>query len=135
MFPLNAIHCFQRHGDVGSGQCVMVSRRMQALVAVFSSLALGISASAAALGDADPEADGEPPPLISSRDLTAILGNSPVLSWRSLRPAIPPQSNLNSMKFYQTLKFEQGLSPSNIHESSSSDYVLTVKEGCQQTIE
>jgi len=47
---------------------------MQALVAVFSSLALGISASAAALGDADPEADGEPPPLISSRDLTAILG-------------------------------------------------------------
>ena len=48
---------------------------MQALAAVFCSLALGISASAAALGDADPEAEGEPPPLISSRDLTAILGN------------------------------------------------------------
>ena len=47
---------------------------MQALAAVFCSLALGIPASAAALGDADPEAEGEPPPLISSRDLTAILG-------------------------------------------------------------
>ena len=65
---------------------------MQALAAVFCSLALGISASAAALGDADPEADGEPPPLISSRDLTAILGNSPVFSWRSLRPAILPSN-------------------------------------------
>ena len=109
---------------------MMVSRRMQALAAVFCSLALGISASAAALGDADPEAEGEPPPLISSRDLTAILGNSPVLTWQgSCDPTIEQlrHHEISPNREYQTASLISGFRLQIFYYNESE--IITFKIG------